>query len=212
MSIFLIKITTLCRSQTEFPAAILQDRFFSVDRPRYMNYGAIGQVIGHEITHGFDDRGRQFDLDGNLADWWDPKTQTQFLEKAQCIIDQYGNFTDLETDLNLNGINTQGENIADNGGLREAYIAYNNWVKQNQPEGILPGLKYNQRQLFWISAAQTWCAVSRGEYNKNKIITGMHSPNEFRVNGVVSNMNEFAFDFNCPEQTKMNPEHKCQVW
>lgn len=177
-----------------------------------MNYAAIGQVIGHEITHGFDDRGKQFDLDGNLADWWDPQTEKQFLEKAKCIIEQYGNYTDLKTNLSLNGINTQGENIADNGGVKEAYIAYNNWVKRNQPEGILPGLKYNQQQLFWISSAQTWCAVARAEYNKNKITTGMHSPNEFRVNGVMSNMREFAFDFNCPEGTKMNPEHKCQVW
>lgn len=86
---------------TEFPAAILQDRFFSAERPRYMNYASIGSIIGHEITHGFDDQGRQFDLDGNLADWWDPVTQEQFLVKAQCIIDQYGNFTDLKTNLSV---------------------------------------------------------------------------------------------------------------
>lgn len=86
---------------SEFPAAILQDRFFSADRPRYLNYGAIGQIIGHEITHGFDDQGRQFDLDGNLEDWWAADTQKQFLEKAQCIIDQYGNYTDENTELSV---------------------------------------------------------------------------------------------------------------
>lgn len=93
---------------SEFPAAILQDRLFSVNRPRYMNYGAIGQIIGHEITHGFDDMGRQFDENGNLKEWWDPNTREQFLEKANCIIEQYGNYTDSETNLRLNGVNTQG--------------------------------------------------------------------------------------------------------
>lgn len=87
--------------EIEFPAAIWQGRFFSADRPRYMNYAAIGQIIGHEITHGFDDQGKQFDADGNLADWWDTSTQKLFLERAQCIIDQYGNYTDEETQLNV---------------------------------------------------------------------------------------------------------------
>lgn len=87
---------------TEFPAAILQDRFFSANRPRYMNYAAIGSIIGHEITHGFDDLGRQFDLLGNLVDWWDSETKTQFLEKAKCIIDQYSNFQEETTNLTVN--------------------------------------------------------------------------------------------------------------
>lgn len=112
----------------------------------------------------------------------------------------------------LNGINTQGENIADNGGAKEAYIAYNNWVERNGPEGTLPGLKYNEKQLFWISLAQSRCTVGRDEYNKNKILTGYHAPNEFRIIGVVNNLPEFAYDFNCPEGTKMNPTKKCQVW
>ncbi|XP_055299905.1 neprilysin-2-like isoform X2 [Sitodiplosis mosellana] len=196
----------------QFPAAILQDVFFSADRPRYMNYASIGSVIGHEITHGFDDQGRQFDLDGNLVDWWDPETNKQFLEKAQCIIDQYGNYTDLKANLSLNGVNTQGENIADNGGTKESYIAYNKWVQRNGPEGTLPGLKYNQKQLFWISFAQSRCTVARDEFTKNKILTGFHAPNEFRIVGVLNNMPEFAYDFNCPEGTKMNPTHKCKVW
>lgn len=156
--------------------------------------------------------GRQYDSDGNLNNWWHPKTLTKFLEKVQCIIDQYGNYTDLQTNLTLNGINTQGENIADNGGTRAAYIAYNKWIKRKQPEGILPGLKYNQQQLFWISFAQTWCDEPNDEYIRHAITTDPHSPNQFRVNGVVSNMHEFASDFNCPVRAKMNPEHKCQVW
>lgn len=112
----------------------------------------------------------------------------------------------------MNGISTQGENIADNGGVKEAYIAYQKWVQKNGAEGKLPGLKYTQQQLFWISAAQTWCAVSRPLYNKVKITTGVHSPNQFRVAGPISNMRDFAFDFNCPEGTKMNPPKKCEVW
>lgn len=152
-----------------------------------MNYGAIGFVIGHEITHGFDDQGRQFDLNGNLVDWWKEDTKTQYLGKAKCIIEQYGNYTEpttklkvhfngtksqwdwptdqltlsLNLSLQLNGINTQGENIADNGGIKESYNAYQLWVQQNGPEGKLPGLDLTPQQLFWLSAAQNWCSVYR---------------------------------------------------
>jgi predicted metalloendopeptidase len=126
-----------------------------------MNYGAIGYVIGHEITHGFDDQGRQFDASGNLVDWWDKDTEVKFLERAKCIIDQYGNYTDPEANMKLNGINTQGENTADNGGVKTAYKAYKSWVVEHGAEPTLPGLKYSSDQLFWISAAQNWCAVQR---------------------------------------------------
>ncbi|XP_075145617.1 M13 family metallopeptidase neprilysin 2 isoform X2 [Haematobia irritans] len=196
----------------QFPAGILQGHFFNAHRPKYMNYGAIGYVIGHEITHGFDDQGRTFDLEGNLVDWWAPDTQKAYLEKAKCIIEQYGNFTDRQTGLNLNGINTQGENIADNGGIKESYIAYKKWVQQNGEEPKLPGLNYSPEQMFWISAAQTWCAVYRKETLKMRITTGVHSPNEFRVLGSMSNMKDFSRDFQCPEGAPMNPVNKCEVW
>merc|ERR1711974_442126 len=121
------------------------------DRPKYMNYGAIGWVIGHEITHGFDDQGRHFDEEGNLVDWWHPETKKRYLKKAQCIISQYGNYTIKALDnMQLNGINTQGENIADNGGIKEAYRAYNSWVSRHGAEPRLPGVNYTPRQLFWI--------------------------------------------------------------
>ncbi|XP_061402137.1 neprilysin-2-like [Musca vetustissima] len=196
----------------QFPAGILQGHFFNAHRPKYMNYGAIGYVIGHEITHGFDDQGRTFDLEGNLVDWWEPDTQKAYLEKAKCIIEQYGNFTDRQTGLNLNGINTQGENIADNGGIKESYIAYKRWVEKNGEEPKLPGLNYTPEQMFWISAAQTWCAVYRKETLKMRITTGVHSPNEFRVLGSMSNMKDFSKDFQCPEGSPMNPVNKCEVW
>ncbi|KAH8381748.1 hypothetical protein KR093_011645, partial [Drosophila rubida] len=196
----------------QFPAGILQGHFFSAQRPKYMNFGAIGYVIGHEITHGFDDQGRQFDVKGNLRDWWQPDTQKAYLKKAQCIIEQYGNYTERLTGLNLNGINTQGENIADNGGVKESYIAYQRWVEKHGPEPKLPGLDYTPQQMFWISAGQTWCAKYRKESLKMRITTGVHSPSEFRVLGSLSNMKDFSKDFQCPEGSPMNPVHKCEVW
>ncbi|XP_065215808.1 neprilysin-2 isoform X2 [Planococcus citri] len=197
----------------QFPAGILQHAFFSNDRPKYLNYGAIGFVIGHEITHGFDDQGRQFDKNGNLVDWWDPNTKERYLEKAKCIIDQYGNYTAEEVNLKLNGVNTQGENIADNGGVKEAYLAYIAWSKKNGVEPKLPGLQdYSPQQMFWISAANVWCSKYRPESLKLRITTGFHSPGRFRVIGPLSNQEEFARDFRCPSGSKMNPTKKCKVW
>jgi len=199
----------------QFPAGILQGIFFSSDRPKYMNYGAIGWVIGHEITHGFDDQGRQFDEEGNLVDWWHPETKKRYLKKAQCIISQYGNYTIKALDnMQLNGINTQGENIADNGGIKEAYRAYNSWVSRHGAEPRLPGVNYTPRQLFWVSAANVWCAKYRPKALKLRVLTGVHSPDQFRVQGPFSNMDDFSRDFNCPVGSNMNPpkENKCQVW
>ncbi|XP_058793376.1 neprilysin-2-like isoform X2 [Phymastichus coffea] len=196
----------------QFPAGILQGEFFDKDRPQYMNYGAIGFVMGHEITHGFDDQGSQYDKDGNLAEWWREETKKKFLQKAQCIIHQYGNYTDEDVGLSLNGVNTQGENIADNGGIKEAYYAYNDWERRNSKEPLLPGLDYTPQQMFWISAANVWCTKQRSEMLKLDILTDEHSPGEFRVIGPLSNMPEFARDFNCPVGSRMNPLKKCAVW
>ncbi|XP_042904449.1 neprilysin-2 isoform X1 [Parasteatoda tepidariorum] len=195
----------------DFPAGILQNAFFNKDRPTYMNFGAIGYVIGHEITHGFDDMGKQFDKEGNNVNWWDQATIDNFNEKANCIIYQYGNYT-TENGLSVNGITTQGENIADNGGMKEAYRAYHAWVRDNGPEKKLPGLKYSPSQLFWISSASVWCANYRPEQLKLMILSDPHSPGEFRVNGPMSNLKEFSAAFACGTETKMNPDHKCQVW
>ncbi|KAI5708639.1 hypothetical protein M8J76_000107 [Diaphorina citri] len=203
----------LTQNSIELPAGILQGTFFSNDRPNYMNYGAIGFVIGHEITHGFDDEGRQYDKDGNLVDWWAESTKEKFLVKAKCIIEQYGNYSVPEVNMTLNGINTQGENIADNGGIKEAYNAYNVWTREHGEEPRLPGLQqYSPRQMFWISAASTWCSLFRPETLKIRILTDTHSPGEFRVLGPLSNLKEFARDFQCPVGSRMNPPHKCEVW
>ncbi|GIX87774.1 neprilysin-2 [Caerostris extrusa] len=164
----------------EFPAGILQGIFFDKDRPNYLNFGAIGFVIGHEITHGFDDRGRQFDKDGNNINWWEPETDSTFKDRAQCIIDQYGNYSVGEVGLQVNGINTQGENIADNGGIKEAFRAYLQWIQDHGAEDFLPGIKYSPTQLFWISAANVWCGKYRPEVLKLRIMTGSHSPAPYR--------------------------------
>jgi len=197
-----------------FPAGILEGAFFQEDRPLYMNYGAIGFVVGHEITHGFDDQGSQKDGEGNLLDWWEPATKKRYLEKAQCIIDQYGNYTvEVEGEtLNLNGINAQGENIADNGGIKEALRTYNRIAEKHGVEPILPGLTYSPRQLFWISGARVWCNARRPASLKNQILTDPHSPSRFRVNGPFANLAEFSEDWGCPVGSPMNPVKKCQVW
>lgn len=196
----------------EFPAGILQGVFFDKARPNYMNFGAIGFVIGHEITHGFDDRGRQFDKDGNNRNWWDEQTDAKFKERAQCIIDQYSNYSVPEHNLKLNGVNTQGENIADNGGLKEAFRAYNRWAAKNGPEPLLPGVSLNQKQLFWVSATSVWCGKYRPEVLKMRVLTGSHSPSKFRSLGPLSNIKEFSETFNCPLNSPLNPEKKCAVW
>lgn len=196
----------------QFPAAILQGIFFDSDRIHAMNYGSIGQIIGHELTHGFDDEGKQYDKNGNLRNWWDKETDKAFSEKARCIIDQYNNITVPEVQLNLHGIHTQGENIADNGGLKEAYLAYQSWAAVNGPESQLPGHNYTANQLFWISVANTWCTCHRKESLRQDILTDSHSPPKYRVLVPLRNSEYFHKDFNCKEGSNMNPKDKCSVW
>ncbi|KAK4879928.1 hypothetical protein RN001_008074 [Aquatica leii] len=196
----------------QLPAGILQGVFFESNRPNYLNFGSMGFAIGHEITHGFDDMGRQYDEDGFLKDWWKDKTAKAFLSHAQCIINQYSNYTYPDLHLKLNGINTQGENIADNGGIKQAYLAYQNWIKNNGEEPQLPGLKYTPQQLFWISMANLWCVKERNEYLAQEVLTDDHPPSDFRVKGLISNSKYFSRDFNCPVGSPMNPAHKCSVW
>ncbi|KAJ3654443.1 hypothetical protein Zmor_013632 [Zophobas morio] len=196
----------------EFLAGILRNVFFDDRKPKYMNYGAIGHIIGHEITHGFDDEGRQFDKDGNLVNWWQQKTKEAFDAKAQCIIDQYGNITVPEVNLNLNGINTQGENIADNAGIKLAYLAYKAWSKKHGPEQVLPGLPYTPEQMFWIAVANIWCKVEATQWLQLVVVYDKHAPHQHRVNVPLMNSEYFIKDFKCNENSKMNPKHKCHVW
>lgn len=158
--------------------------------------------------------GRQFDKDGNLKQWWDDDVIKRFKEKAQCIVDQYSNFTVPDVNINLNGIQTQGENIADNGGLKQAYRAYMKRMDgKSIHEGILPGLTHLSHQhLFFLNFAQVWCGSIRPEAAVNRVRTGLHSPGRFRVIGTLQNMKEFSEVYKCPKGSYMNPEVKCSIW
>ncbi|KAK1202754.1 NEP protein, partial [Pygoscelis papua] len=201
------------RNQIVFPAGILQPPFFSASQPKSLNYGGIGMVIGHEITHGFDDNGRNFNENGDLVDWWTEESARNFKELSQCMVYQYGNFSwDLAGGQHLSGINTLGENIADNGGIRQAYKAYENFVKKHGKEELLPGLQMNHKQLFFLNFAQVWCGTYRPEYAVNSIKTDVHSPGKFRVIGSLQNSPEFSEAFSCTKTNYMDPAKKCRVW
>ncbi|XP_035206778.1 neprilysin-1-like isoform X1 [Stegodyphus dumicola] len=195
-----------------FPAGILQPLFYSHYFPKSLNYGGIGVVIGHEMTHGFDDKGRQFDKEGNLKQWWNEATVRRFRERAQCIIDQYSSYVLEDIGLNINGKMTQGENIADNGGLKQAYRAYKKWVKRHGEEPLLPGLNLTHDQLFFLNYAQIWCGSMRPEDALSKVRSSVHSPGPIRVLGPLSNSYDFARTYNCPPGSRMNPSKKCSVW
>jgi len=203
-----------------FPAGILQPPFFKGGWPRYLNYGAMGMVIGHEITHGFDDQGRQYDGTGSLAPWWSEETIQAFSGKAQCFIDQYSNYTvpELipilgEENAHLNGKNTQGENIADNGGIHESFRAYLRSLDTLGPEPALPGLtQYSSEQMLFISYAQVWCEIQTPQSLLGQVLNDPHSPGKFRVVGPLGNSEDFLTTFNCPEDSPMNRVDKCRLW
>ncbi|XP_033220985.1 neprilysin-2-like [Belonocnema kinseyi] len=206
-------------NRINLPAGILQDIFFDPDRPQYLNYGAIGAfVLGNKLTTAFGYDGRQYDENGNLRDWWSPGTTTKFLEKAACITQQYEKYTVKDGGIKLSATKARRTNIADNGGVKVAYLAYQDFVKRNGPEPTLPDLKYSQSQLFWIQAAMTQCAKYSPEYAKDfntkysLFMDEFQFPSEFRATGVFANMPEFATDFGCKAGTKMNPVNKCSVW
>ncbi|CAF1080903.1 unnamed protein product, partial [Rotaria sordida] len=187
------------RNQIIFPAGIFQIPFFNKDAPKYLNYGAIGMVIGHEITHGFDNSGRQYDKDGNRISWWTPETIERFNVRKQCIIDQYSRYVVTQINMTLNGFQTQGENIADNGGLKESFYAYQNWARTHpNMDKKLPGLSdYSAEQMFFINYAQIWCSKMTDANALNRILIGVHSPGEFRIRGPTSNFDEFDRVFKC---------------
>ncbi|XP_043468691.1 neprilysin-2-like [Leptopilina heterotoma] len=190
--------------------AIFQGIFFNENRPQYMNYGSLGYVIGHELTHAFDILGRKYDKVGNLVNWWEPESEKEFLSKIECLIHQYGNYTDVNR--NVKGERTQDENFADNGGVEVAYLAYEEYMRTHSSDLLLPGVNFTQRQLFWISFAQTYCEKITQEEMNSMIMYDNHSPYEFRVIGSLTNRPEFARDFQCVLGTKMNPENKCSLW
>ncbi|XP_033763909.1 neprilysin-1-like [Pecten maximus] len=195
-----------------FPAGILQPLFYSDKFPKSLNYGGVGVVIGHEITHGFDDKGRQYDKDGNMKQWWKNETIEAFRKQAQCVIDQYSSYTLEQIGLHIDGKNTQGENIADNGGLKQSYRAYKKWVAKHGEELALPSLELTHDQLFFLNYGQIWCGSMRNEEALHEIRTSVHSPGSIRVLGPLSNSKDFSEAYKCKLGSRMNPTHKCSIW
>jgi len=191
-----------------FPAGILQPPFYDNKIDDAVNYGAIGAVIGHELTHGFDDEGRQFDAKGNLRDWWTEEDAKAFNQRADCVVNQYSGYSPVPG-VNLNGKLTLGENTADNGGVRIAYMALMDTLGSKQPPKI-DGFTAEQR--FFLGWAQVWCNNVTEEASRLRAQTDPHSPGEFRVNGVVSNMPEFQKAFACRVNQPMVRGPACRVW
>jgi putative endopeptidase len=191
-----------------FPAGILQPPFYDNKADDAMNFGGIGAVIGHELTHGFDDQGSQFDAEGNLRDWWTASDKKQFEERAGCIKDQYGSFVAVD-DLKLNGKLTLGENAADNGGLRIAYMAMLDTFAGKDPAPI-DGLSAKQR--FFLGWANVWCNNRTDAVSRMLVTIDPHSPSRYRVNGTVSNMPEFREAYHCSATAPMVNQNACRVW
>ena len=192
-----------------FPAGILQPPFFDVKVDDPVNYGGIGAVIGHEITHGFDDQGRRFDAKGNMSDWWTADDGKEYERRAACIDQQYAGYTAV-ADVKLNGKLTLGENVADNGGLRIAYMALMEAMEGKAKEKI-DGFTPEQR--FFLGFAQVWCQNITDEAARLRAQTDPHAPGEWRVNGTVSNMPEFWKAFGCKEgQPMVRGGNACRVW
>jgi len=190
-----------------FPAGILQPPFFDKGMDDAVNFGGIGMVIGHELTHGFDDQGRQFDDKGNLRDWWTEVDAREFEQRAACIADQYSSFT-VAPGVHINGKLTLGENTADNGGARIGLMALLNTIGNDQKkvDGFTP------EQRFFLSFGQVWCSNEREESLRLQVQTDPHSPPKFRVNGVVQNMPEFQKAFSCKVGQPMVKNPACRVW
>ncbi len=191
-----------------FPAGILQPPFFDPTADDAPNYGDTGATIGHELTHGFDDEGRQFDAQGNLRDWWTAEDGKQFDERASCISDQYSQYVAVD-DIKINGQLTMGENVADLGGMMLAYMA---WKTETRGQKLDSIDGFTPEQRFFIGFGQSWCADTRDEAKRMYATIDPHSPDKYRANGVVSNTPEFQQAFQCKAGSAMVREKRCRVW
>ncbi|TMS39545.1 hypothetical protein L596_006051 [Steinernema carpocapsae] len=206
------------RNSITFPAAILQQPFYDYNFPASVNFGAMGVIAGHELTHGFDDEGVQWDGTGVLSTWMDKTSNESFTKMAECVVNEYNHFCPLQ-DKNgpcVDGSQTQGENIADNGGIHSAYRAYKNYVNLHGADPALPdptfGL-FTQDQLFFLSFAQVWCQFPPSQKQLlAQLMTDPHSPSEQRVFGTIQNFPAFKNAFNCPAGSRYAPKDACQVW
>ena len=198
-----------------FPAGILQPPFFNKGKDDALNYGAMGVVVGHELTHGFDDQGSQFDAKGNLKDWWTENDRKQFDAKEGCFVDEYSQFVtvpakDGNPDVKLNGKLTLGENTADNGGMRLAWMALMEKYKTAKKPGMIDGMTPEQR--FFLGFAQVWCENAKDDELVSRANRDPHSTGKYRVIGTIRNMPEFQEAYKCKTGTMMAPENRCKSW
>jgi len=199
------------QNNVNFPAGYFQPPFFSNKEDDAANYGDMGSTIGHELTHGFDDEGRQFDKDGNLKDWWTKEDGEKFTQRAQCMVNQY-DAIEAVPGVHLNGKLTLGENLADLGGL---WLAWLSWLEQNKAQHVdmaamMDG--YTPDQRFWIAYAQQWCTQTRPEQLRTQAQTDPHAPDEYRTNSILQDLPEFAQSFKCKKTDKMVSANPCRVW
>ncbi len=194
-----------------FPAGILQVPFYGATRDNAVNFGGIGAVIGHELTHGFDDQGAKFNGDGNLTNWWTEKDKAEFEKRTTCLSDEYAKFSPVP-DVFLNGKLTLGENTADNGGVKLSFLAMQNYMKA-QPNAIKNDVEgFTPEQRFFLGYAQVWCQNVTEQTSRMLAITDPHSPGQFRVNGVVVNSDAFQQAFGCKAGQPMVSADRCQPW
>ena len=191
-----------------FPAGVLQPPAFDPTSDAAPNYGDTGGTIGHELTHGFDDEGRQFDAQGNLRDWWTDQDGKEFVKRASCISDQYSTYTIID-DIKINGKLTLGEDVADLGGLILAYMA---WKEDTKGQKLDPIEDLTSDQRFFVGYGQSWCGETRDETKRLRATVDPHSPEKYRTNGVVSNMPEFQQAFHCKAGSPMVNQNRCRVW
>jgi putative endopeptidase len=196
------------RNDINFPAGVLQPPLFSAKSDAAPNYGNTGGTIGHELTHGFDDEGRQFDAQGNLRDWWTAADGKEFEERASCISDQYSQYVIVD-DVKINGKLTLGEDVADLGGLMLAYMA---WKEDTKSQKLDPIDELTPDQRFFVGYAQSWCGDTRDAEKRLLAATDPHSPEKYRTNGVARNMPEFQQAFQCKTGAPMAPAKRCRVW
>ncbi|CAH1637040.1 unnamed protein product [Spodoptera littoralis] len=193
------------------PMVMLQHPFFDLGLDS-LNYGSLGTVLGHEITHGFDSVGRHFDKNGNMLPWWSNSTIDSFVNMTRCFIDQYSEYYLPELDKHVDGKNTLAENIADNGGLREALAALKHHLRKREPEPKLPGFEHmTPEQLFFLSYGNLWCGVSTKDALKSDL-EDAHTPHLFRAQGVLQNNEDFAKAFHCRPGSNMNPGKRCIIF
>jgi putative endopeptidase len=197
------------KNQMVFPAGILQPPFYNPRASAWVNLGGMGMVVGHELTHGFDDQGAKFDAKGRLRNWWTPAVKKQFERRTQCVVKQYAAYETLPG-VRLNGKLTAGENIADMGGIKLAFRAYRALRRHARTIVIADG--FSEDQQFFLAVAQIWCAKATPAFRRLAAKVDPHSPPRWRVNGALANTPEFARAFRCRRGTPMNPLRTCRVW